>query len=202
MRDHNGTNPILTMGNFAQAPGDHTWDKTHMTTTVARNLKRLRDARGLNAKKLSKLAKVGETYVRDIEQGRSIDPRSEKLARVAAVLEVTVEALISSDDIAETPVDIIDAPTAPEDPAEDDEHFATICEAAASLLKELGAAHNAREAVRLGFRMRDAILAFGPGLPFEQRLEMTISEERPRIRQAMDQMLDRHQRRPLPKRRA
>jgi transcriptional regulator with XRE-family HTH domain len=184
------------MGNIAKAAAAHSWDKTHMATSLAENLKRIRLARRINSAELSRRAKVGITYVRDIEKGRSADPSSEKLARVAAALNVTVQHLLSSGDLADDQASIQAAPAEPFDPAEDDDHLAIICEAAGELLREFGAAHSTRESVLLGLRLRDIILAYGPAMPFEQRLELTIAEERPRLHAAWEE----HLRRPRAKR--
>jgi transcriptional regulator with XRE-family HTH domain len=48
---------------------------------------------GLNAKQTSLKAGLGETYVRDILEGRSQNPRIEHLARVAKVLKCSVDDL-------------------------------------------------------------------------------------------------------------
>jgi transcriptional regulator with XRE-family HTH domain len=50
-------------------------------------------AKGLNAKRLSAAARLNESYVRDILRGRSIHPRTDTIAKLAAALGCAVSEL-------------------------------------------------------------------------------------------------------------
>jgi len=47
-----------------------------------------------NPKRLAKSAGVGETYIRDIIKGRSLDPQTGKLVKVASALSCSLDDLV------------------------------------------------------------------------------------------------------------
>jgi len=55
----------------------------------------LMEYRGTNPKRLAKNAGVGETYIRDIIKGRSLDPQTSKLVKVASALSCTLDDLVT-----------------------------------------------------------------------------------------------------------
>lgn len=61
--------------------------------TIADEVKRRMRAAGLNPKSLSRAAGVNETYVRDLLSGRSKNPRTGHLERIAVALECSVSEL-------------------------------------------------------------------------------------------------------------
>ena len=62
---------------------------------LAKNLKRLREKRGLSQDRLAKLADVANNTIIKIEQGENINPRLDTLRKVAKALEVSVDELIN-----------------------------------------------------------------------------------------------------------
>lgn len=70
------------------------WDNSHMDQgTVAKEVTRRMKALGLNAKSLSKRAGLNETFVRDLSQGKSRNPRADSLDKLATALGCTVSDL-------------------------------------------------------------------------------------------------------------
>ena len=59
------------------------------------------DAQGLNAKSLSLRAKLSETYVRDLLEGRSEDPKLSKILAVATALGKDLAWLVEGEDLTE-----------------------------------------------------------------------------------------------------
>ena len=73
--------------------------------TLARRLQVEIDTRGINAKELSTLAGLNETAVRDILKGRSRNPRSDTVEKLAAALGLNSwELLTETASVAPTPV--------------------------------------------------------------------------------------------------
>lgn len=81
------------------------WEASHTMaakspTPLARRVQHLMTERGYgtNAKKLARDAKLNETYVRDLLEGRSRNARPDKLAQLAKPLRTTVAYLIGETD--------------------------------------------------------------------------------------------------------
>ena len=83
-------------------------------TIIARNLKRLMEARGYgrNKMKLSLDAGLNETAVRDILTGKSKDPRNSTLQALATALQCTINDIVmgSSDVLAQGGLKPLDLP--------------------------------------------------------------------------------------------
>lgn len=63
---------------------------------IKAELQRAMDARGIKAKPLAKAAQLGETAVRDILEGRSLDPKLGTLHKLADVLQIPVDDLLGN----------------------------------------------------------------------------------------------------------
>ncbi len=74
-----------------------TKEKEPTTLEWVRNLHRLIDEQGLNPRKLSLLAGLNATAVRDMIEGRSRFPRYDTVQALAAALKTTPAVLMSSD---------------------------------------------------------------------------------------------------------
>jgi transcriptional regulator with XRE-family HTH domain len=61
---------------------------------LAKNVKRLREAKGLSQEKLARLADVANNTLIKMETGENINPTLETLKKVAKALEVSVDELI------------------------------------------------------------------------------------------------------------
>jgi len=61
---------------------------------LAKNVKRLRKAKGLSQEKLARLADVANNTLIKMETGENKNPTLETLKRVAKALEVSVDDLI------------------------------------------------------------------------------------------------------------
>jgi len=61
---------------------------------LAKNVKRLRKAKGLSQEKLARLADVANNTLIKMETGKNKNPTLETLKRVAKALEVSVDDLI------------------------------------------------------------------------------------------------------------
>ncbi len=75
------------------AYGKGLWEYIPMPTSVAREVRRLLSAYKISAHKASRLAGLGPTYVRDMLRGRSRDPRSADLEKLATVFHRTADDL-------------------------------------------------------------------------------------------------------------
>ncbi len=64
---------------------------------LARNVRRLREARGLSQNALAKRAGISQTAVWGIEEGRRRDPNVSTVAALAAALGVAMEHLLLDD---------------------------------------------------------------------------------------------------------
>ncbi|HOI60007.1 MAG TPA: helix-turn-helix transcriptional regulator [Candidatus Pacearchaeota archaeon] len=62
---------------------------------LAKNVKRLREAKGLSQEKLARLADVANNTLIKMETGENKNPTLETLKRVAKALEVSVDDLIN-----------------------------------------------------------------------------------------------------------
>jgi len=65
------------------------------TQNLAKNIERLRKAKGLSQEKLARLADVANNTLIKMESGENINPTLETLKKVAKALEVSVDELIS-----------------------------------------------------------------------------------------------------------
>lgn len=61
---------------------------------LAKNVKRLREAKGLSQEKLARLADVANNTLIKMETGENKNPTLETLKKVAQALEVSVDDLI------------------------------------------------------------------------------------------------------------
>ena len=61
---------------------------------LAKNLRTLREQKGLSQDKLAKLADVANNTIIKIEQGENKNPTLETLKKIAKALEVSIEDLV------------------------------------------------------------------------------------------------------------
>lgn len=61
---------------------------------LAKNLRKLRERKGLSQDRLAKLADVANNTIIKIEQGKNINPTLDTLKKMAKALEVSVDDLI------------------------------------------------------------------------------------------------------------
>ena len=61
---------------------------------LSKNLRKLREQKGLSQDRLAKLADIANNTVIKIEQGENINPRLDTLKKTAKVLEVSVDELV------------------------------------------------------------------------------------------------------------
>jgi transcriptional regulator with XRE-family HTH domain len=61
---------------------------------LSKNIKRLREAKGLSQEKLARLADVANNTLIKMETGENKNPTLETLKKVAEALEVSVDSLI------------------------------------------------------------------------------------------------------------
>ena len=61
---------------------------------LSKNLKKLREKKGLSQDRLAKLADIANNTIIKIEQGENINPRLDTLKKIAKALEVSVDNLI------------------------------------------------------------------------------------------------------------
>lgn len=62
---------------------------------LSKNLKKLREKKGLSQDRLAKLADIANNTIIKIEQGENINPRLDTLKKIAKALEVKVDDLIN-----------------------------------------------------------------------------------------------------------
>lgn len=67
---------------------------TKQEYSLAKNLKKLREKKGLSQDRLAKLADVANNTIIKIEQGENINPTLDTLKKVAKALKVSVDDLI------------------------------------------------------------------------------------------------------------
>ncbi len=75
------------------ADGGELWEYIPMPTAVAHEVRRLLIVYKMSAHKASRLAGLGPTYVRDLLRGKSRDPRSADLEKLAAVFDRAADDL-------------------------------------------------------------------------------------------------------------
>ncbi|MEA3444581.1 MAG: helix-turn-helix transcriptional regulator [Bacteroidota bacterium] len=63
-------------------------------SNITKNLRRLRESRGLTQEKLARLADVANNTIIKIEVGKNQNPTLDTLKKVAKALEVSVDDLI------------------------------------------------------------------------------------------------------------
>ena len=61
---------------------------------LAKNLKRLRERKGLSQDRLAKLADVANNTIIKIEQGENINPTLDTLKKIAKSLEISIDDLL------------------------------------------------------------------------------------------------------------
>jgi len=62
---------------------------------LAKNVKRLREAKGLSQEKLARLADVANNTLIKMETGKNKNPTLETLVRVAKALDVSINKLVN-----------------------------------------------------------------------------------------------------------
>ena len=62
---------------------------------LSKNLKKLREQKGLSQDRLAKLANVANNTIIKIEQGENANPTLDTLQKIAKALEVSVDDLIN-----------------------------------------------------------------------------------------------------------
>ncbi len=62
---------------------------------LSKNLKKLREKKGLSQDRLAKLADIANNTIIKIEQGENMNPRLDTLKKIAKALEVKVDDLIN-----------------------------------------------------------------------------------------------------------
>lgn len=67
---------------------------TKQEYSLAKNLKKLRERKGLSQDRLAKLADVANNTIIKIEQGENINPTLDTLKKMAKALEANVDDLI------------------------------------------------------------------------------------------------------------
>jgi len=61
---------------------------------ISKNIKKLREQRGISQDRLSKLADISSNTIAKLELGQSPNPTIETLKKIAKALEVGVEVLL------------------------------------------------------------------------------------------------------------
>ena len=62
-------------------------------STIAKNLRKLREAKGLSQEKLARLADVANNTIIKIESGKNDNPTLDTLKKVAKALEIGLDEL-------------------------------------------------------------------------------------------------------------
>lgn len=62
--------------------------------TLAENLRKIREKKGLSQDRLAKLADVANNTIIKIEQGENRNPTLETLKKIAKALDVSIEELV------------------------------------------------------------------------------------------------------------
>jgi transcriptional regulator with XRE-family HTH domain len=62
--------------------------------SLSKNLKKLREKKGLLQDRLAKLANIANNTIIKIEQGENMNPRLDTLKKIAKALEVSIDNLI------------------------------------------------------------------------------------------------------------
>ena len=63
-------------------------------SNITKNLRKLRESKGLSQEKLARLSDVANNTIIKIEAGKNQNPTLETLKKVAKVLEVSIDELI------------------------------------------------------------------------------------------------------------
>jgi transcriptional regulator with XRE-family HTH domain len=63
--------------------------------TIGDNLKRIAEGKGISMYRIAKDAEISNSYISDIVSNKSLNPSIEILKKIAEVLRVPVEQLIS-----------------------------------------------------------------------------------------------------------
>ena len=63
-------------------------------STITKNLRKLREDKGLSQEKLARLADVANNTIIKIEAGKNKNPTLETLQKIAKALDVSVDGLI------------------------------------------------------------------------------------------------------------
>jgi transcriptional regulator with XRE-family HTH domain len=162
------------------------WDKPHMDfERLQAQLRERMKARGITAKRLSLAAGRGETYVRDLLQGRTHNPTIEGLQRLAEVLGCTVAELTG-----EAAIGFSEAPHAAFVTIQQDEadRFVDVNARVEDMLREEHMPHDRRTVSRLALEVWRDIQNAGPQLPFEDRVEQALSYRRSIVQHARTAM--------------
>lgn len=138
-------------------------------------------ARGTNAKRLSLDAGRGETYVRDILQGKTLNPTIDGLRSLAAILGCTVAELTG-----ERGAGFGEAPQAAFVSIQPDEldRFAEVNARVEDMLREEHMPHDRRTVARLALEVWRDIATTRGVLPFEDRMEQALSARRSIVQNA------------------
>ena len=149
-----------------------------MTTDVADRLIRLREAAGINRKALSIRAGLNETYVRDIEIGKTRSPTVASLAKIAKALGVPIHELTGGTPGMSESAEAFHVPTPASDEAA---QFAETTQAVADLMRS-GGQRVTQAAITLeAIRVWQALQDLPARMPFRERLEFSLSELRSRL---------------------
>ncbi len=65
-------------------------------STISKNLRKLRDAKGLSQEKLARLADVANNTIVKIEAGKNKNPTLDTLKKIAKALDVSLDDLSNS----------------------------------------------------------------------------------------------------------
>ncbi len=65
-----------------------------MSNNITRNLKKLRESKGLSQEKLARLSDVANNTIVKIEAGKNQNPTLDTLKKIAKALSVSVDELI------------------------------------------------------------------------------------------------------------
>lgn len=167
--------PNLSMGNYPRAGPPAAWDNPHMPTPLAERLRRLRAASGLDAKALSRAAGLNETFVRDIEKGRTRSPSESNLRKLAAALRVPLTQLVEPTPGLADPQQDFELPAPSGDMVEE---FAATQDAVATHLRAAKPRVSQREIARHALAVWHDLQNLPARMTFAQRLEFTMSEFR------------------------
>ena len=63
-------------------------------SNISKNIKQLREAKGLSQEKLARLADVANNTIIKIESGKNDNPTLDTLKKIAKALEISVDDLI------------------------------------------------------------------------------------------------------------
>lgn len=162
-----------------------------------RRLKARMQDMGYTPKLLSRKIGAGPTYIRDLFEGRSKNPTAGKLIRLASALAIPVSELIGGSNFAQfsEPNPSLSPTDLPErELEEDDDAFADVSIAVEAMLREEHAPHDLRSVSKMSRIVWRDIHSLPAVLPFQERLELTLSERRSQVRTARAAMFSGHRR--------